>query len=157
MNLKLYSLIGLPCFWLFPLWGQPDFSCCQTLISTQSGRASLRQWFQWLEQKGNLQLSYNTSVLDMDRNYTLYETGQVTVAQFLTILLKDFKLNIQETPSRQILLQVTPRKEYTIEGCICEDESKEKLLESYILLKRNTYRSNLYRNCRTRYVQTAHT
>lgn len=135
MNLRLYSLIGLLCFWLFPLWAQPENSCCQTIINTQSGRGTLRQWFQWLEQKGNLQLSYNTSVLDMDQNYTLYGTGQLTVTEFLTILLKDFKLNIQETSSRKILLQATPRKSYTIEGSICEKESKEKLLESYVLLK----------------------
>lgn len=130
-------------FWLSPIGAQPE-KPYNEIINIQAGRGTLRQWFQWIEEKGKIQLSYNTSILDLDHVYTIYEADTLTISDFLSILLKDFKLNIQETSTpRRLLLQATPREEYIIEGTICETETKEKLLEAYVILKdrhtRQTY------------------
>lgn len=135
MTRRLYSFIWLICFWLLPIWAQPEATCIHDTINVKEGQATLYQWFGWLEKEGRVQLSYNTSILPVNKTYLVNESGRLTIMDFLSILLKDFKINVQEPSPHKLVLQTVPRDEYTLEGSVNEQNSQEKLSEAYVLLR----------------------
>lgn len=135
MKKRISCLIYLICFWLVSGWAQPEFSCVYDSIPVKSGQASLHQWFEWLEKESKVQLSYNSSILPLNQIYTIEYTESQTILDFLTTLLRDFKINIMEPSSRKLVLQVIPRNEYILEGNVNEEESRERLAEAYIQIR----------------------
>lgn len=54
----------------------------------------------------HIQLSYNASELNLGKRYAVENHCKLTIEQLLTVLLKDFKINIRETTPQKLLLQV---------------------------------------------------
>lgn len=141
MRYKRFWLVWICCFWLGMLFAQPKTSCLDRLLTVEPATASLLQWFQWIEREGSLQLSYNSSLLDLNASCPVSEGGTYRVADFLVILLKDFRVGFQESSPGKLLLQIERRGEYTLEGRVTEQESEEKLSDAYVFLtERNTRR-----------------
>lgn len=142
MRYKRFWLIWIGCFWLGLLLAQPKTVCWERTVSVEPTQASLLQWFQWLERKGDFQLSYNSSLLDLDAPCQITEGGTYRIGDLLIVLLKDFKVEFQEAIPGKLLLQITPRNKYTLEGSVTEQESGEKLYDAYVFLtEKQTRRS----------------
>lgn len=127
MIIRILSVLCLSCFWLMPLLAQPEVPYNKETVEISPMDASLLEWFQWIEKTYHIQLSYNASELNLGKRYTVENHCKLTIEQLLTVLLKDFKINIRETTPQKLLLQVEPRPEYTLEGNVTEELTSEKL------------------------------
>lgn len=134
MIIKILSALSLFCFWLMPLTAQPNVSYNKEAVEVSPMDASLLDWFQWIEENYHIQLSYNASELNLQKRCTVETRRKLTIEQLLTVLLKDFKINIRETTSQKLLLQVEPRLEYILEGNVTEELTSEKLAGACLLL-----------------------
>ena len=134
MIIRILSVLCLSCFWLMPLLAQPEVPYNKETVEISPMDASLLEWFQWIEKTYHIQLSYNASELNLGKRYAVENHCKLTIEQLLTVLLKDFKINIRETTPQKLLLQVEPRPEYTLEGNVTEELTSEKLAGACLLL-----------------------
>lgn len=130
-----WILLFLLFCWLCPERAQPQTSCSRETICVHPANASLQRWMEWVEKEKGITLSYNASQLDMNETVSIHETDTLTIAELLTRLLPDFKVNIMENPPRKLILQIEPRARITLSGDVREEITAEKLDDAFIGLQ----------------------
>lgn len=130
-----WILLFLLFCWLCPERAQPQTSCSRETICVHPANASLQRWMEWVEKEKGITLAYNASQLDMNETVSIHETDTLTIAELLTRLLPDFKVNIMENPPRKLILQIEPRARITLSGDVREEITAEKLDDAFVGLQ----------------------
>lgn len=103
------------------------------VVSITTSSVSVSKWFELIEKKGII-LSYNPSVIDLDK-IRWVDTGEIKIGKLLKTILSDYRLKIIFAEPRKLILQAEKKKRYVISGKIEEEDSSENLYGATITFR----------------------
>ena len=63
-------------------------SVAEEAIQVEASSATVRMWFDRIEHEGKVVLSYNASLIEMDRRVACSLSGSVKISQLLNMILR---------------------------------------------------------------------
>lgn len=112
--------------------GQEDMA--EEAIRVDASSASLLQWLDQIEKQTGIILSYNTSIIDLNKKHRFQTGGTITIKKLLEVLLKEYDYRLIPLPQRKLLIQVDRVLYFELTGTVKEVESHEKLLGATVLI-----------------------
>lgn len=103
-------------------------------IPVETSSATVRVWFDQIEQRGDIVLSYNPSQIDMNRRVYCSKTGQTTVDELLGMVLADYHYKLIPMAGRKILIQIEGIRLYDLTGTVREQGSNERLMGATVIV-----------------------
>lgn len=112
--------------------GQEDMA--EEAIRVDASSASVLQWFHQIETQTGIILSYNTSIIELNKKHRFQTGGTITIKRLLEILLKGYEFRLIALPHRKLLIQVDRVLFFDLTGTVKEAGSHEKLLGATVLI-----------------------
>lgn len=97
-------------------------------IRMEVSSATVRTWFDRIEQQANIVLAYNPSHIDMARRVRAGHGGRTTVAALLRQVLADYEFRLVPMEGRKLLVLIEGVRLYDFTGLVREAESGERLM-----------------------------
>lgn len=107
-----------------------EHSIAQTQLSVTARCATLAQWIEEIEKQTGITLSYNSSLLNINKLHTLTHKKDISIAQLLSLLLRDYNYELIELGENKLVISV--QQQICISGNIIENESHERLFGAIV-------------------------
>lgn len=104
-------------------------------IYVSASSATVLEWFDRIEKETGITLSYNPSMIELDRQCRVPLTGNITVGRLLGIVLADYKYKISSIAPKKLVISIVRRKNFYISGSVSDADSREKLYGAVIMLE----------------------
>lgn len=104
-------------------------------IYVSASSATVLEWFDCIEKETGITLSYNPSMIELDRQCRVPLTGNITVGRLLGIVLADYKYKISSIAPKKLVISIVRRKNFYISGSVSDADSREKLYGAVIMLE----------------------
>lgn len=92
------------------------------------------QWFGYIERQLDLTLSYNPSLIDLQKTCRITTSGQMTVSQLLALVLEGYRFRTTFIPPRKLAIQIHRPQTYCLSGSVAEEGSGERLYGAVVVL-----------------------
>lgn len=92
------------------------------------------QWFGYIERQLDLTLSYNPSLIDLQKTCRITASGQMTVSQLLALVLEGYRFRTTFIPPRKLAIQIHRPQTYCLSGSVAEEGSGERLYGAVVVL-----------------------
>lgn len=92
------------------------------------------QWFGYIERQLDLTLSYNPSLIDLQKTCRITTSGQMTVSQLLALVLEGYRFRTTVIPPRKLAIQIHRPQTYCLSGSVAEEGSGERLYGAVVVL-----------------------
>ncbi len=103
-------------------------------ITISASSATVLQWFDQIEKKSGITLSYNPSAIDVNKICEIKRSGERSIDQLLKEVLKGYSFQTTIIPPRKLVIQINDEKMFSITGSIYEEGSDEKLYGAIVSL-----------------------
>lgn len=109
-------------------------SVAEEAIQVDASPATVRMWFDRIEREGKVVLSYNASLIEMDRPVACKMSGSVKISELLNRVLKDYEYRLMPMPGRKILIQILGIKLLDLMGIVREKGTGERLFGATVIV-----------------------
>lgn len=109
-------------------------SVAEEAIQVEASSATVRMWFDRIEHEGKVVLSYNASLIEMDRRVACSLSGSVKISQLLNMILRDYEYRLMPMPGRKILIQILGTRLFDLMGIVREKDSGERLFGATVIV-----------------------
>ncbi|SFG51126.1 TonB-dependent receptor domain-containing protein [Prevotella sp. KH2C16] len=109
-------------------------SVAEEAVQVDASPATVRIWFDRIEREGKVVLSYNASLIEMDRHVACRVSGSATIGQLLGMVLKDYEYRLIPMPGRKILIQILGTRLFDLMGIVREEGSGERLFGATVMV-----------------------
>lgn len=92
------------------------------------------QWFGYIERQLDLTLSYNPSLINLQKTCHITASGQMTVSQLLALVLEGYRFRTTFIPPRKLAIQIHRPQTYCLSGSVAEEGSGERLYGAVVVL-----------------------
>lgn len=92
------------------------------------------QWFGYIERQLDLTLSYNPSLINLQKTCRITASGQMTVSQQLALVLEGYRFRTTFIPPRKLAIQIHRPQTYCLSGSVAEEGSGERLYGAVVVL-----------------------
>lgn len=107
---------------------QNTVSAGKERLTVTASSATVRQWFVFIEKECGITLSYNPSLIDLDRKCRTEMTGETTVQRLLDDVLHEYVFRLESIQPGKLAIQIIRKKRLCrINGAVKEQDSKEQL------------------------------
>lgn len=127
---QIVAFVIIVFIFVVPLCGQEDNNWKKVAgeyVQVDISSATVRQWFDWIEKNKGIVLSYNASLIDLDKICKVDQASDITIEDLLKIVLSDYRIKIACLPSRKLAIQVMPKQYCNVSGTVYEEGSGERL------------------------------
>jgi hypothetical protein len=97
--------------------------------------ATVLQWFQWIEKKKHITLSYNSSQIDLSRTCRIKREQDMSVSELLEKILEGYQFRTTLLSDDKLLIQIIRQEIYCLSGTVTESGSGERLYGAAVTLE----------------------
>ena len=90
-------------------------------IQVTASSATVLQWFGYIERQLDLTLSYNPSLIDLQKTCRITTSGQMTVSQLLALVLDGYRFRTTVIPPRKLAIQIHRPQTYCLSGSVADE------------------------------------
>lgn len=142
-KLKLYLILTVTVTLcrMTGVYGQesmPAHTVAEETLQVDASSATVLQWFQRIEREKRIVLSYNASVIDLNRVIKVERSQRMTVAQLLEVVLHGYVFKTDFIPPRKLVIQVREKENFYVSGTVFEKGSRERLYGAVVSLEDET-------------------
>ncbi len=127
MSRKKRGLLALLTFLFATLLHSQEIPAGQPIagerIQVTASSATVLQWFGYIERQLDLTLSYNPSLIDLQKTCRITASGQMTVSQLLALVLEGYRFRTTFIPPRKLAIQIHRPQTYCLSGSVAEEGS----------------------------------
>ena len=138
MSRKKRGLLALLTFLFATLLHSQEIPAGQPIaeerIQVTASSATVLQWFGYIERQLDLTLSYNPSLIDLQKTCRITASGQMTVSQLLALVLEGYRFRTTFIPPRKLAIQIHRPQTYCLSGSVAEEGSGERLYGAVVVL-----------------------
>lgn len=96
--------------------------------------ATLREWFTLMERQGNFAVTYPADAIDLDKTVKFDRPGELSVADLLAVLLKDYRYRLTTPNEKELHIDVLEALRYQLTGVVKEADTHETLLGATVVI-----------------------
>lgn len=142
-KLKLYLIltITVALCGMTGVYGQgsrPVHTVAEETLQVDASSATVLQWFHRIEREMRIVLSYNASLIDLNRVIRVEKTQQMTVTELLEVVLDGYVFKTDFIPPRKLVIQVREKENFYVSGTVFEKGSRERLYGAVVSLENET-------------------
>ena len=139
-KLKLYLILAVTVALcgMTGVYGQesgPAHTVAEETLQVDASSATVLQWFHRIEREKRIVLSYNASLIDLNRVIRVEKARRMTVAELLEVVLDGYVFKTAFIPPRKLVIQVREKENFYVSGTVFEDGSKERLYGAVVSLE----------------------
>ena len=113
----------------------PAHTVAEETLQVDASSATVLQWFHRIEREKRIVLSYNASLIDLNRVIRVEKARRMTVAELLEVVLDGYVFKTDFIPPRKLVIQVREKENFYVSGTVFEDGSKERLYGAVVSLE----------------------
>ena len=113
----------------------PAHTVAEETLQVDASSATVLQWFHRIEREKHIVLSYNASLIDLNRVIRVEKARRMTVAELLEVVLEGYVFKTDFIPPRKLVIQVREKENFYVSGTVFEDGSKERLYGAVVSLE----------------------
>ncbi len=103
-------------------------------IRIEASSATVLEWFEKIEKEKQIILSYNPSLIDLDKICSIEFSGEISIGELLQKILKEYKYKTTQIPPRKLAIQIQKTAYFYISGSVSEENSGERLYGALVTL-----------------------
>lgn len=139
-KLKLYLILAVTVALcgMTGVYGQesgPAHTVAEETLQVDASSATVLQWFHRIEREKRIVLSYNASLIDLNRVIRVEKARRMTVAELLEVVLDGYVFKTDFIPPRKLVIQVREKENFYVSGTVFEEGSKERLYGAVVSLE----------------------
>lgn len=113
----------------------PAHTVAEETLQVDASSATVLQWFHRIEREKRIVLSYNASLIDLNRVIRVEKARRMTVAELLEVVLDGYVFKTDFIPPRKLVIQVREKENFYVSGTVFEEGSKERLYGAVVSLE----------------------
>ena len=100
-------------FLLVTLVANGQNTVAEEVVKIDASSATVHSWFQQIERQTKITLSYNPSLINLNKRIGIGVSGKMKVTQLLEIILNEYEYNLIPLDNRKLLIQIKNKKKQT--------------------------------------------
>lgn len=97
-------------FLLVTLVANGQNTVAEEVVKIDASSATVHSWFQQIERQTKITLSYNPSLINLNKRIGIGVSGKMKVTQLLEIILNEYEYNLIPLDNRKLLIQIKKKK-----------------------------------------------